>query len=177
MSFADLAVHPDLIAALARQEITEPTPIQVAAIPVLLAGKHAYLNAETGTGKTLGYLVPIFSRIDVAREGTQAAIVAPTQELAIQIHRQCCDLAQHAGWPVLSLLLIGGTSLDRQIDKLKKKPHVVVGTPGRMAELIRMRKLKAQGVVTVVIDEADRLLVPESLPDVGAIVRATSPGR
>jgi superfamily II DNA/RNA helicase len=111
MTFAELDVGPDLVAALARQEITEPTAIQIAALPVLLAGKDAYLNAETGTGKTLAYLLPIFCRLDADQEATQAVIVAPTHELAIQIQRQCCDLAQNAGWPIRSLLLIGGTSL------------------------------------------------------------------
>ncbi len=99
-------------------------------------------------------------------------IIAPTHELAIQIHRQCGELAQNAGWPVRSLLLIGGTSTERQIDKLKKKPHVVVGSPGRIAELLSKGKLKAQHVRSIVIDEADRLLSEESLLAVRAIVQA-----
>jgi superfamily II DNA/RNA helicase len=177
MSFAELAVHPELVAALARQQIIEPTAIQIAAMPVLLAGKDAYLNAESGTGKTLAYLLPVFCRLAAQREATQVVIVAPTHELAIQIQRQCCDLAQNAGWSVRSLLLIGGTSMDRQIDKLRKKPHVVVGSPGRIVELIRMGKLKAHAVGTVVIDEADRLLIRESLPDIRTIILATPGGR
>lgn len=172
MSFPELGIGPDLVAALAKQEITEPTPIQVAALPVLLAGKDAYLNAETGTGKTLAYLLPIFSRLDAALPVTQVVIVAPTHELAIQIQRQCTDLAQNAGWAIRALLLIGGTSIDRQIDKLKKKPHVVVGSPGRIVELIDKGRLKANGVRCVVIDEADRLLNKEDLPSIRAIVRA-----
>jgi superfamily II DNA/RNA helicase len=177
MTFAELDVGPDLVAALARQEITEPTAIQIAALPVLLAGKDAYLNAETGTGKTLAYLLPIFCRLDADQEATQAVIVAPTHELAIQIQRQCCDLAQNAGWPIRSLLLIGGTSMERQIDKLKKRPHIVVGSPGRILELIGMGKLKAHAVRNVVIDEADRLLVGESLPAIRAIIQTLPRGR
>ena len=177
MTFAELAVPPDLVAALAKQAITEPTAIQIAALPVLLAGQDAYLNAETGTGKTLAYLLPIFCRLDVTLAATQAVIVAPTHELAIQIQRQCCDLAQHAGWPVRALLLIGGTSTERQVDKLKKHPHIVVGSPGRIRELIDLRKLKAQAVRTVVIDEADRLLAAEGLPAIQAILAATPRGR
>lgn len=172
MTFADLQVQPELIAALARQEITDPTPIQIAALPVLLAGRDAYLHAETGTGKTLAYLLPIFGRLDAQQAATQAVIVAPTHELAIQIHRQCCDLAQHAGWPVRSVLLIGGTSTDRQIDKLKQKPHLVVGSPGRIAELIGKGKLKVQHIRSIVIDEADRLLGEETLLAIRAIVQA-----
>lgn len=172
MTFADLQVHPELIAALTRQQITDPTPIQIAALPVLLAGQDAYLHAETGTGKTLAYLLPIFCRLDAEQAATQVVIVAPTHELAIQIQRQCCDLAQNAGRPIRSLLLIGGTSTDRQIDKLKKKPHLVVGSPGRIGELISKGKLKAQHIRSIVIDEADRLLNEESLLAIRAIIQA-----
>jgi superfamily II DNA/RNA helicase len=172
MTFADLHVQPNLIAALAKQHITEPTPIQSVALPVLLDGKDAYLHAETGTGKTLAYLLPIFSRLDVGLAATQAVIVAPTHELAIQIHRQCCELALNAGWPIRAVLLIGGTATDRQIEKLKKKPHLVVGSPGRIAELIAKGKLKAKNLISIVIDEADRLLSEESLPSVAEIIRA-----
>ncbi|WP_116810097.1 DEAD/DEAH box helicase [Steroidobacter cummioxidans] len=172
MTFTELQLAPDLIAALEKQQISRPTPIQSAALPVLSAGRDAYLHAETGTGKTLAYLLPIFGRLDTAQAATQAVIVAPTHELALQIHRQCCDLAQNAGWPVRSLLLIGGTSTERQIDKLKKKPHLVVGSPGRIAELLARGKLKAQHVRSIVIDEADRLLSDESLLAVRAIIQA-----
>lgn len=172
MTFTDLQVHPELITALNKQQITEPTPIQIAALPVLLAGQDAYLHAETGTGKTLAYLLPLFCRLDADQAATQIVIVAPTHELAIQIQRQCCDLAQNAGWPIRSLLLIGGTSTDRQIDKLKKKPHVVVGSPGRIHELIGKRKLKTQHIRSIVIDEADRLMSEESLLAIRAIIQA-----
>jgi superfamily II DNA/RNA helicase len=177
MTFADLQIKPELIAALARQEITEPTPIQVVALPVLLAGKDAYLHAETGTGKTLAYLLPIFCHLDVEQAATQVVIVAPTHELAIQIQRQCGELAQNAGWPIRSVLLIGGTSTDRQIEKLKKKPHLVVGSPGRIAELLGKGKLKAQHVRSVVIDEADRLLIEESLLAIRTIIQAAPRAR
>jgi ATP-dependent RNA helicase DeaD len=177
MTFTDLQLPPDLIAALAKQQIAEPTPIQVAALPVLLAGKDAYLQAETGTGKTLAYLLPIFCRLDAAQAMTQAAILAPTHELAIQIHRQCCDLAQNAGRPIRTVLLIGGTATDRQIEKLKKKPHLVVGSPGRVGELISKGKLKTKDIRSIVVDEADRLLNEESVAAVRAIIQAAPPTR
>ena len=172
-TFPELGVPPDLVAALTKQQITEPTAIQVDALPLLRGGKDAYLNAETGTGKTLAYLLPLFDRLDVRRAETQVVIVAPTHELAIQIQRQCCDLAQNAGRPVRVLLLIGGTSMERQIDKLKRKPHMVVGSPGRIRELLALGKLKGHTVRSIVIDEADRLLIAESRPDIDAIVKAT----
>ena len=175
--FPELGLPAELVAALGKQQITDPTPIQVMALPVLLAGKDAYLNAETGTGKTLAYLLPIFCRLDAGQPGPQFVIVAPTHELAIQIQRQCTDLAQNAGRPIRSLLLIGGTPMDRQIEKLKKKPHIAVGSPGRILELIDNGKLKTKGIRGVVIDEADRLFLTESLPAVRAIVDATPRGR
>src|SRR6266545_367115 len=170
MTFAELAMSADLIAALAKQGITDPMPIQIAALPVLLAGKNAYLNSETGTGKTLAYLLPIFCRLDESQKATQVVIVAPTHELAIQIQRQSTDLAQNAGAAIRTLLLIGGTSMERQIDKLKTRPHIVVGSPGRIRELIDLAKLKPNTVQCVVVDEADRLLLAESLPVVRAII-------
>jgi superfamily II DNA/RNA helicase len=170
--FVALDVSPDLVAALGKQEIFEPTAIQVAALPVLRAGKDAYLHAETGTGKTLAYLLPLFERIDPQLAATQLAIVAPTHELSIQIQRQCTDLAQNSGRALRILLLIGGTSMDRQVEKLKKKPHVVVGSPGRIRELIGKGKLKAAHLRAIVVDEADRLLHEESLPALKAILQA-----
>jgi len=161
-----------MVDALAKEAITEPMPIQAAAIPLLLTGKSAYLNAETGTGKTLAYLLPLFCRVDPALEATQVIVVAPTHELAIQIQRQAGLLAQNAGLPVRSILLIGGTAMQRQLDKLKKKPHLAIGSPGRIRELIGMGKLRVHAVKSIVIDEADRLLIDESLESVRLIVRA-----
>jgi superfamily II DNA/RNA helicase len=177
MTFTELLLPTELIAALAKQQISDPTPIQSAAIPVLMAGKDAYLNAETGTGKTLAYLLPLFTRIDPTQAATQVVIVAPTHELAIQIHRQTCDLAQNAGRAIRSVLLIGGTATDRQIEKLKAKPHIVVGSPGRILELIERGKLKTLHIRSIAIDEADRLLADESLESIQKIVGVAPPER
>lgn len=177
MTFADLLLPPDLILALSKQQISDPTPIQGAAIPPLLAGKDAYLHAETGTGKTLAYLLPLFARIDPALAATQVVIVAPTHELAIQIHRQACELAQNAKRAIRAVLLIGGTPTDRQIEKLKAKPQVVVGSPGRIVELIGRGKLKMPHVRAIVVDEADRMLHDEHLEWIRKIVTLAPPGR
>jgi superfamily II DNA/RNA helicase len=162
MTFTEIGVPEDLVAALAKQKITEPMPIQTVAYPVLSAGKDAYLCAETGTGKTLAYLLPLLSRLDLALPAIQLVVIAPTHELALQIQRQCSELAQNAGRPLRSLVLVGGTLIDRQVEKLKTKPHVVVGSPGRIHELIQLRKLKAHLIKCVVIDEADRLMFDAS---------------
>ena len=176
MTFNETGILPALIVALTKESITEPTPIQAKAVPVLLAGTSAYLNSETGTGKTLAYLLPLFCRIDTMVEAPQVVVIVPTHELAIQIQRQSGLLAQNAGLPIRSVLLIGGTWMPRQIEKLKKRPQVVIGSPGRIYELIAMGKLKVQHVKSVVIDEADRLLGEDSLTTVRSILRAI-PGK
>jgi superfamily II DNA/RNA helicase len=177
MTFEELGLPAPLITALGKQGISQPMPIQSEAIPLLLAGKDAYLNSETGTGKTLAYLLPLFCRINPTLPATQAIVIAPTHELALQLQRQSCDLAQNAGAPIRTLLLIGGTVLQRQIDKLKKKPHLVIGSPGRILDLIIGGKLKVNEVRTVVMDEADRLLAGDSLPTVRRILHTVPKDR
>jgi superfamily II DNA/RNA helicase len=176
-SFNELGISEGFIAALAKQKIVEPTPIQLQAIPAIADGRDVVLNSETGSGKTLAYLLPLMARLDVKQDKTQLVVLAPTHELAIQIQRQACDLAQHAQMPARVLLLIGGTSLDRQLEKLKKKPHVVVGSPGRVGDLLAMGKLKPQAIRTLVLDEVDTLLGGENAEAVSKIVSATPQGR
>lgn len=173
MTFTELGILPVLVDALAKENITEPMPIQSAALPDLLVGKNAYLNSETGTGKTLAYLLPLFCRIDPAVSELQAMILAPTHELAIQIQRVAGTLVQNSGLPIRTVLLIGGTAIPRQLEKLKKKPHLVIGSPGRVRDLIIMKKLKPQAVRSVVVDEADRLLSDDSLVSVRNILYST----
>lgn len=177
LTFEELALAPELIAALAKQAITEPTAIQRTALPVLLAGHDAYVHAPTGTGKTLAYLLPLFLRIDPTLAATQVVILAPTHELAIQIQRQCGELAVNAALPIKSVLLVGGTAMDRQIDKLKKKPQVVIGSLGRINELLGMGKLKLKAARAIVIDEADRMWAPENVAMLRALVDATPASR
>ncbi|MCF7816881.1 MAG: DEAD/DEAH box helicase [Kiritimatiellales bacterium] len=176
MNFTDLGISAALVQALEKEGIKEPMPIQTEAMPALIAGKDAYVSAETGTGKTLAYLLPIFGKIDPAVPNAQAIILAPTHELASQIHQQALLLAQNSGLPIKSLLLIGGANTQRQLDKLKKKPQLIVGSAGRILELIGMKKLKVPKVGTVVIDEADRVLFGESLAVIRDILR-TLPDR
>jgi ATP-dependent RNA helicase DeaD len=174
MSFIDLGVSVALVQALGREGITEPTQIQLKAIPALIEGKDAYISAETGTGKTLAYLLPIFGNIDPSIPNAQAIILAPTHELASQIHQQALLLSQNSGLPIKSLLLIGGANPKRQLEKLKKKPQLIVGSAGRILELIRMKKLKVPKVGTVVVDEADRLLLGDRLGVVNDVLHTLS---
>ncbi len=166
MNFKNLGVGDRLIQALEKEGISKPMPIQEVAIPALIEGKDAYVSAATGTGKTLAYLLPILGKIDPSIQNAQAIVLAPTHELASQIHQQILRLAQNSGLPIRSLLLIGGASTKRQLEKLKKKPAIVVGSSGRILELVRMKKLKVPKVGTLVMDEADRMLLGESLATV-----------
>lgn len=172
-SFISLGIAPKLVSALEAQSILVPTAIQIAAIPALLERKDAFLQSETGTGKTLAYLLPIMTRIDSRVDNPQAIILAPTHELAVQIHNECLDLSRGAGLKLRSLLLIGGTSTARQLEKLKTKPHIVIGSVGRIRDLIEMRKLKTHLVNVIVVDEADRLLTKESFASLQAIISST----
>lgn len=172
-AFSDLGIIPALESALAADGITEPTAIQVEAIPALLAGKNAYISSETGTGKTLAYLLPLFAQIDPGQRALQVIVVVPTHELAMQIFAVGRDLARQAGLHIRVQALIGGVSTKRQLEKLKSKPHIIVGTPGRISELIEIRKIKPHTVKSIIVDEVDRLLVGESLTEIRGIIKAT----
>ena len=177
MDFPELGISAPWVQALEKEGISRPLPIQERAIPPLLGGTDAYLSAPTGTGKTLAYLLPILGKIDPETPRVQAMVLAPTHELAAQIHRQAQRLAQLSGRPVRSQLLIGGANIRRQVEGLrKKKPHLVVGSAGRILELVRMKKLKLPGVGTVVVDEADRMLAEKPLRLLRELARAVPAG-
>ena len=172
-TFSELGLVPVLESALSINKITEPTAIQVSAIPTLLASKNTYISAPTGTGKTLAYILPLFSKMDPAQRSLQAIIVVPTHELAMQISEVGRSLAQTTALPIRLQVLIGGVVLKRQVEKLKQKPHIIIGTPGRINELINLRKIKAHTVKHIIIDEVDRLLFGDNLGTIQKIVKAT----
>ncbi|MGN7457386.1 DEAD/DEAH box helicase [Paenibacillus pasadenensis] len=155
--------------------IGEPTPIQQQAIPPLLAGKDLSAGSQTGTGKTLAYLLPLLQRIDASSKAIQAIILSPTQELAMQIVR----VAQEYGEPlgIRTQQLIGGAAVKRQLEKLKLNPQLVVGTPGRINELVKGKKLKLTQASMVVVDEADQVFALGSTGEVETILWATPKSR
>ena len=172
-TFQALGLSDKRSEALARQGITAPTDIQVQAYPTLSNQQDAWLSAPTGSGKTLAYLLPLLERIDSSTKDLQLAVLSPTQELAVQIH-DCIRLLANDYEPALRCqLLIGNASVVRQKEKLKKKPHVVVGTVGRMLELNIQRKLKLHKCHMIVIDEADNMLADDSIDDVEAFLKTT----
>jgi len=162
-TFSDLSVPQNICEALARKGITEPTPVQQLVIPRISAGENIVFQSETGTGKTFCYLLPAFSRCmhSPATVSPQVLIIAPTHELASQIKSEAVSLAAESGIPLKTALCIGGAPIKRQAEMLKEKPSILVGGPARIIELIRLKKLKTQGIEMLVLDESDRMLAPE----------------
>ena len=158
MSFQSLLQHEALANALAKQNITEPTDIQQQVIPLLLEGRDVVGQAHTGSGKTLAYLCPVLMRIDTDAKQAQALILAPTHELVMQIYRLAQQLCKDAELDIKCMSIIGEANINNQITKLKEKPQLIVGTPGRVLDLIKKKKINCQTIRTVIIDEMDNLL-------------------
>lgn len=171
--FASLGLSSALLSALEKQDITQPTEIQHRLLPELLAGKDVIGRSETGSGKTLAYLLPIFERLDLSVRGTQAIILTPTHELAAQVFRQAELLQENSGIDAGCALLIGAAGIARQVERLKSKPRIVIGSTGRILDLIRRRKIQAHLVKIIVLDEGDRLLEDGNIADVREVIRAT----
>lgn len=170
-TFETLGIDATLTAALGRMGIVKPTAIQTAAIPPALAGRDLAGRSATGTGKTIAFLLPLVAKIDATARENQALILAPTHELVIQIQRQLELLL--ADLPVTAVPLIGNANITRQIEKLKTKPHILVGSPGRVLELIQKRKINASTIKTIVLDEADRLLDDQNRDIIKGIIKTT----
>ena len=140
--------------------IKEPTKVQAQIIPAILENKNLVFQSETGTGKTLAYLLPLIDKIIKTENRNTATakiiIVAPTFELASQINQTSKSISN-----IKSALFIGGSPLKRQIESLKEKPEIIIGTPARLLELINLKKLKTQNISAIVFDEADRLVKKE----------------
>lgn len=177
LSFQDLGLNENLIKGLAKEEITVPTDIQSKVIPPLLANKDIIGQSETGSGKTLAYLLPIFQKIKCDKREMQAIVLAPTHELVMQIDREIKLLAENSNVGVTSISIIGNVNIKRQIEKLRDKPHIIVGSAGRILELIKLRKINAQTVKTIVIDEGDKLLDESNINQVKDVIKTTMKDR
>ena len=176
-SFEQIGLDKKLVAGLVKAAITIPTPVQAAVIPEVLQGRDVIGHSATGTGKTLAYLLPLFQKIESGKREVQAVVLAPTHELVMQIFRQAELLAQNSGIPVAAAAIIGEVNIARQIDKLKEKPHLLIGSAGRLLELIQKRKINAQTIKTIVLDEADRLLDETNRAAVAAVIKTTQKDR
>jgi superfamily II DNA/RNA helicase len=185
LTFADFDVHPDIVASLADAGITHPFPIQAMTLPVALSGHDIIGQAKTGTGKTLGFGVPILNRVvapgddafaSLTRPGKpQALAVAPTRELAVQVAGDLERAGRRRGIRVLTVY--GGRAYEPQVDALKEGVEVVVGTPGRLIDLSKQGHLDLSQARTVVLDEADEMLDLGFLPDVETLMSLTPASR
>ncbi|MDD5932043.1 MAG: DEAD/DEAH box helicase [Oscillospiraceae bacterium] len=155
--FESLNLSPEILRAIAQRNIEWSTPVQAGCIPPMMDWKDVTAKAPTGTGKTFAYGIPIVEHIDPADENVQAVILAPTRELAIQITDELRLLATFKAG-VRCVCLYGGQPIGRQIDTLKKRPQIVVATPGRLADHMKRRTVRVETAQTVVLDEADRML-------------------
>lgn len=173
MNFKNLKINENLIKGLNIIGIEEPTEIQKEVIPVALDGENLIGQSETGTGKTLAYLLPTLEKIDISKKEMQCIILAPTHELAIQINNTINELKQVASLDITSTALIGSANIKRQIESLKAKPHIIVGSAGRILELIGKKKVSAHTIKTIIIDEVDKLLDKNNLSVVKNIIKAT----
>ncbi len=167
-TFESLGLRPELVQAVSELGYTEPTPIQSAAIPLLLEGRDVLGQAQTGTGKTAAFSLPILDQLDIQAEGVQALVIAPTRELANQVSQAMYNYGQERRIRVLPIY--GGQSYSRQISRLKRGVDVVVGTPGRLLDLIRKGMLDLSHVRFVVLDEADEMLSMGFIEDIEALL-------
>ena len=163
----------DLVEALKKYNIESPTDIQSRVIPCAIKNLDIIAQSKTGTGKTLAYLLPIFEKCDSNEHSMQVIILAPTHELAMQIVGVVRNLSSNLISKLTVAPIIGDVNIDRQIKSLKSKPNIIVGSPGRILELIKKRKIASHTVKTIVIDEADRLLDKNNYDVVFGIVKST----
>jgi superfamily II DNA/RNA helicase len=171
--FQKLGLKESITRGLKKMGITVPTDIQAKAIPEALLNKDIIAQSETGSGKTLAYLLPIFQKIDIEKREMQALVLAPTHELAMQIFRTIETLANNSEYKATTAVIIGSANIDRQIERLREKPHIIVGSAGRVLELIKKKKISAHTIKTIVIDEGDRLLDINNIEDVKAVIKTT----
>ena len=155
--FDSLGLSPEIMRAIERRELELTTPVQAGCIPPMMDWQDVIAKAPTGTGKTFAYGIPIIEHIDPEEDAVQAVILAPTRELAIQITDELRDIAAFRPG-VRCVCLYGGQPIGRQIDALKKRPQIVVATPGRLSDHMKRRTVRVDSARTVVLDEADRML-------------------
>ena len=173
--FFDMGINDRLCAALKQQGIIQPTEVQVQAIPVVRRGLDAIVQAHTGTGKTLAFLLPVLEKIKSEVDVAQALVVTPTRELAIQIAKVASLLGEKIG--VRSLVIYGGQDIERQKQKLVHKPQLIIGTPGRLLDHLRRHTIDLSQVNKVVLDEADEMLHLGFIEDVEFLLQNTASDR
>ncbi len=165
--FDELGINSKLLEVLKKAGFKKPTPIQQEAIPVGIEGGDLVGLAQTGTGKTLAFAIPMLQRI--GRDGGQGLVLLPTRELALQVDEEYKKLAKQFG--LRTAILIGGASMNVQRNQIKRKPHVIVATPGRLIDVMERKWVKLDQVRTLVLDEADRMLDMGFMPQIKRVLK------
>ena len=168
MKFNEFNLSAELLAEIEKAGFVEASPIQEQTIPLALEGKDVIGQAQTGTGKTAAFGLPTLEKIDVDHTVIQALVIAPTRELAVQSQEELFRFGRSKGVKVRSVY--GGSSIEKQIKALKSGAHIVVGTPGRLLDLIKRKALKLDQIETLILDEADEMLNMGFLEDIEAII-------
>ena len=173
MSFQSLGLSAALLRAVEEQGYTEPTPIQAKVIPVVLAGRDVMAGAQTGTGKTAGFTLPLLERLMAAgaptgRRHVRALILTPTRELAAQVGESVRTYGKHV--PLKSTIVFGGVSINPQIAELRRGVDILIATPGRLLDIAQQRHVDLSRIETFVLDEADRMLDMGFLPDIRRVI-------
>ncbi|MCB9076589.1 MAG: DEAD/DEAH box helicase [Anaerolineaceae bacterium] len=171
IEFSHLGLHPQLVQTVAELGYTTPTAIQAAIIPIMLTGQDVIGQSQTGTGKTAAFSLPILHNLEAGQGHVQALVLTPTRELAMQVAKAMHEYGRPLNVRVLPVY--GGQAYSRQTNRLNKGVDIVVGTPGRLLDLIRQQALDLSSVATVVLDEADEMLSMGFIEDIEAILEAT----
>ncbi|MFC1704049.1 DEAD/DEAH box helicase [Candidatus Omnitrophota bacterium] len=172
-SFYGLGIAPKILDILDRMKFTVPTPIQHKAIPIVIEDKDIIGVAQTGTGKTLAFAVPIIQRL--SQKNGRALILVPTRELALQVNEEFAKIAPSFG--IKTAVIMGGVSMNLQLKALRKNPRVLVATPGRLVDHMKRRTIILADVNVLVLDEADRMLDMGFLPDIERIIKCVPRNR
>lgn len=169
--FRNLGISEAVIKALSQMGFEEPTPIQTQTIPPAMAGKDLIGQAQTGTGKTAAFGIPLVDKITTESEKIQAIVLTPTRELAIQVAEELNRIGNYAN--IFTLPIYGGQEIERQIKGLKKRPPIIVATPGRLMDHMRRKTIRLDQIHTVILDEADEMLNMGFLEDIETILQET----
>jgi len=180
MSFTTLGLSAELLRAVTDQGYTEPTPVQRQAIPVILEGRDILAGAQTGTGKTAGFTLPLLQRLNAtpradSRRRVRALILTPTRELAAQVEDSVRTYGRHL--TLSSAVIFGGVNINPQIDRLRRGVDILVATPGRLLDHVGQKTLDLSGVEILVLDEADRMLDMGFIRDIRRILQLLPPAR
>ena len=172
--FSKLNINNNLINALNIEKISTPTAIQEKSIPFIFEGRDLIASSDTGTGKTLAFLLPVIQKMDPDNKSLQVVILAPTYELVIQIQRQIESLINNSGMKISAQPILGSVHIKRQIENLKKKkPQIIVASTGRLLELISRKRIKMHTVKTIILDEADKLVDINNIVQTKAVIKTT----